>query len=112
MPLVGLIGAVLMPHNLFLHSSLVLEKKIPETDYEKSLFYFKFETAISLFISFLISTCVVGTFAFWANTDSDIDLTNAAFFIDEKFGKYAKYVWAMGLLAAGISSTLTGTLAG
>jgi NRAMP (natural resistance-associated macrophage protein)-like metal ion transporter len=66
--MVGLIGAVLMPHNLYLHSSLVYEKKINRTQVnllKKSIFYFKIETGISLLISFFISLAVIGTFAFW-----------------------------------------------
>lgn len=70
--MVGLIGAVLMPHNLYLHSSLVYEKKIDRKNIpllRKSIFYFKIETGIALLISFFISLAVIGTFAFWYGTD-------------------------------------------
>jgi NRAMP (natural resistance-associated macrophage protein)-like metal ion transporter len=70
MAMVGLIGAVIMPHNLFLHSSLIHEKRIdPNNNIEikKSLKYFYIETGLSLFISFLISTAVISTFAFYSD---------------------------------------------
>jgi natural resistance-associated macrophage protein len=61
----GLIGAVIMPHNIYLHSSLVLSRKVDMNNknalYE-AIIYNGIESAISLFISFLISTCVITTF--------------------------------------------------
>lgn len=102
--MVGLIGAVLMPHNLFLHSSLVYEKKINKNDrplLRKSIFYFKIETGISLLISFFISMAVIGTFAHWYNSGEDLDLSSAATVLEDKFGTAAKYIWGIGLLAAG-----------
>lgn len=113
--MVGLIGAVLMPHNLYLHSSLVYEKKIDRKNLpllRKSIFYFKIETGIALLISFFISLAVIGTFAFWYGTDQDLDLLQAADALQDQFGTAAKIMWGIGLLAAGQSSTLTGTLAG
>lgn len=102
--MVGLIGAVLMPHNLYLHSSLVYEKKISRNDrplLHKSIFYFKIETGISLLISFFINMAVIGTFANWYNSGTDIDLSSAATVLEENFGAAAKYIWGIGLLAAG-----------
>ncbi|EAS05370.1 NRAMP (natural resistance-associated macrophage protein) metal ion transporter family protein (macronuclear) [Tetrahymena thermophila SB210] len=113
--MIGLIGAVLMPHNLYLHSSLVYEKKISKNDrplLHKSIMYFKIETGVSLLISFFINLAVIGTFANWYNTNEDLDLHSAASVLEVNFGTSAKYIWGIGLLAAGQSSTLTGTLAG
>jgi hypothetical protein len=70
------------------------------------------ETGFSLAMSFFISITVIGTFAIWSGTDANIVLTNAGDFIYEKFGSFAKFVWGIGLLASGSSSTLTGTIAG
>lgn len=62
----GLIGAVIMPHNLYLHSQLVLSRKVDSnnknTQYE-AVIYNCIESAISLFIAFVISTSVITTFA-------------------------------------------------
>lgn len=77
---VGLVGAVLMPHNLYLHSAIVNEKEIDNRNKSlvaKSLFYFKIETGLSLFLSFIISSSVICTFAFYSNSNNDIKLSNA-----------------------------------
>ena len=114
----GLIGAVIMPHNLYLHSSLVLTRKIDtkkRNQVKEANIYNAIESAISLFISFVISTCVIATFAVYLEKHpetEDLDLQSASEALSETFGKTAKYIWAVGLLAAGQSSTMTGTYAG
>ena len=62
----GLVGAVIMPHNLFLHSSLVLTRKVDGTDkraVNDANMYYMIESSITLFISFLINMSVIATFA-------------------------------------------------
>lgn len=114
----GLIGAVIMPHNLYLHSSLVLTRKIDSRNrnqVHESNIYNTIESAISLFISFCISTSVIATFAVYVEKhpdNRDLDLLSASLALKEAFGGYSKYIWAVGLLAAGQSSTMTGTYAG
>lgn len=66
MAALGLIGAVIMPHNLYLHSSLVLTRKIDMRNrnaIHEANIYNTLESALSLFISFIISTAVISTFA-------------------------------------------------
>jgi natural resistance-associated macrophage protein len=115
----GLVGAVIMPHNLYLYSSLVLSRKIDARSrhqVKEANFYNTIDSAISLSVSFLISASVVSTFAVWAsaNLDSDLELNleTASEALASSFGKGAKYIWAIGLLAAGQSSTMTSTYAG
>lgn len=75
------------------------------------------ESSVALFVSFIISTFVISTFSVYiqkypdADKDS-INLYKAADVLAESLGDYAKYIWAVGLLAAGQSSTMTGTYAG
>jgi natural resistance-associated macrophage protein len=114
---IGLIGAVIMPHNLHLHSSLVLSRKINNESkhaVHEANIYNAIESAVSLFISFLISFAVVGTFAFYHDSGlaDDLNLRNADQALEKSFGSGAKIIWAVGLLAAGQSSTMTGTYAG
>eukprot|EP01137_Pigoraptor_chileana_P031561 Opistho-2@19556 len=116
---VGLIGAVIMPHNIYLHSALVQSRTIDRTNKKKvkeANYYYRIETAIALGIAFVINLFVVSVFAdsFYGKDDpnTDFDISNAGDRLAEKFGTYAKYVWAIGLLAAGQSSTMTGTYAG
>lgn len=117
----GLIGAVIMPHNLYLHSSLVLTRKIDTRNknavYEANI-YNAIESGISLFISFVISTAVISTFASYVISNNlspetvDLNLKTASKALSDTFGEGAKYIWAIGLLAAGQSATMTGTYAG
>lgn len=114
---IGLVGAVIMPHNLYLHSALVLSRKIDAKKksivYEAN-FYNAIESAISLFVSFLISFAVVGTFAYYHENggSEDLDLRTADIALQESFGNAARIIWGIGLLAAGQSSTMTGTYSG
>ena len=77
------------------------------------------ESAISLFVSFTVSTMVIATFAVYtlkqdaAIGTTDLNLKDAANALAASVGaEKAKYIWAIGLLAAGQSSTMTGTYAG
>ncbi|KAF2073836.1 hypothetical protein CYY_004863 [Polysphondylium violaceum] len=113
---VGILGAVVMPHNIYLHSALVQSRRIDrKSDFQIKIAnkYFSIESAVALFISFIINLLVVSVFAkgFFGSVDS-IGLSTAADFLMDKYGKVAKYIWAIGLLAAGQCSTMTGTYSG
>lgn len=117
----GVVGAIIMPHNLYLHSSLVLTRKVDTNNPNKvneANIYNTIESAFSLTISFLINMAVIATFAvyvrsqYFENDPQDIDLRSASAALAGSFGENAKYIWAVGLLAAGQSSTMTGTYAG
>lgn len=115
-----------MPHNIYLHSALVLSRKINmknKNEIKEACIYNNIESAISLALSFFISTFVIATFAVYvASYDSydafkdvypdGLDLSSAADALKTTFGNSAPYIWAVGLLAAGQSSTMTGTYAG
>lgn len=78
--MLGLIGSVLMPHNLYLQSALVQTREIDrknKVEVKESIIYFNAETAISLFISFLINATLISTFAFWYGKGYSITLSNA-----------------------------------
>ena len=138
---VGVIGAIIMPHNLYLHSALVKSRAIDRTkkkEVREANFYFFIEAAVALFVSFLINVFVVAVFAeglfnktnheirelcisvnnthadqFPDNTDLvEADIYKGGVFLGCQFGSAAMYIWALGVLAAGQSSTMTGTYAG
>merc|ERR1719461_140511 len=104
---VGLIGAVIMPHNLFLHSALVDSRKIERTQKSavaEANYYFAIESGISLLFSFFINLFIVAVFAkgFHGTPDADdIGLQGAGNNLQDRFGESFKYIWAVGLLAAG-----------
>ena len=117
----GLLGAVLMPHNLFLHSALVHERGVPaaaRSTAKRSLFFYKVEAGIALVVTLVINVAVIGVFAHGFGEGGEreeppeIGLYNAGTFLSARFGGAMGMVWALGLLAAGISSTMTGTYAG
>ena len=63
---IGVVGAIIMPHNLYLHSALVLSRNIDFSNKKKireANFYYAIEASIALFVSFLINLFVVGVFA-------------------------------------------------
>ena len=94
----GLIGAVIMPHNLYLHSSLVLTRKINHKNKNKvneAIIYNSIESAISLIVSFVINTAVIATFAVFRNQNpdsKDLDLQSASYALADTFGNSAKYI--------------------
>ena len=103
----GLVGAILMPPFLHLHSALVLSRKIDmksRNSINQANHYIFIETTISLMTSFFISAAVISTFASYVIKnpgDSDLTLLEASNALASTFGDSAKYIWAIGLLAAG-----------
>ncbi|XP_033482264.1 natural resistance-associated macrophage protein 2-like isoform X1 [Epinephelus lanceolatus] len=138
---VGIVGAVIMPHNIYLHSALVksrdIDRKNKKEVREANKYYF-IESTIALFVSFLINVFVVAVFAqaFYNKTNMEVSqecnatgsphtdlfpLNNGTLEVDIYkggvvlgcfFGPAALYIWAIGILAAGQSSTMTGTYSG
>ncbi|KAK3607943.1 hypothetical protein CHS0354_006538 [Potamilus streckersoni] len=115
--LVGIIGAVIMPHNIYLHSALVLSRNIDRKDKEavrEANMYNGIESSIALFVSFVINLFVVAVFAAAFNGPqyADASLRLAGTWLYERYGLSMKIIWGIGILAAGQSSTMTGTYAG
>jgi len=115
----GLIGAIVMPHNLFLHSALVHARPLPmgcrTCSLIETLRYYNLEAALALGITLFINSSVISVFAegfYGRKTAKDIGLENAGQFLGNRFGQRLTWIWAIGLLAAGQSSTMTGTYAG
>ncbi|CAI7857454.1 unnamed protein product, partial [Closterium sp. NIES-53] len=81
---VSILGAVIMPHNIFLHSALVQSRAIDRHSpprVAEALLYFTLESALALLLSFLVNLCVVSVFArlFYGQPGAvDIGLDNAA----------------------------------
>jgi natural resistance-associated macrophage protein len=79
-------------------------------------FYFSIESGIALFFSYLINMAIVTVFAkvFYSPDENKTlpGLYDAADVLTKTLGSASRYLWALGLLAAGNSSTITGTLAG
>ncbi|XP_039275337.1 protein Malvolio isoform X1 [Nilaparvata lugens] len=138
---VGIVGAVIMPHNLYLHSGLVKSREIQRSKPEKvreANMYFFIEASIALAVSLVINVFVVSVFAhgLYGKTNADVrqvclanhneyfdsfknntepasvNIYKGGIFLGCQFGILAMYIWAVGILAAGQSSTMTGCYAG
>jgi len=117
--LVGIVGAVIMPHNIYLHSALVLSRVIDRKNtgaVKEANKYCAIESSIALLVSFIINLFVMAVFA---SAFSDpvkygdkATLQLAGEWLHDEYGQAMKIIWGIGILASGQSSTMTGTYAG
>lgn len=114
---IGIIGATVMPHNLYLHSSLVQTRKF-ERDNKgiKEAIKFNFiDTAVALNLAFFVNAAILilAAAAFFKNGFHEVaEIQDAHRLLTNIFGDVAPALFAIALIAAGQSSTVTGTLAG
>ncbi|XP_045815922.1 metal transporter Nramp5-like isoform X4 [Trifolium pratense] len=114
----------LQRHNLFLHSALVLSRKVPSSvgGINDACRYFLYESGIALFVAFLINVAMIsvsGTVCSASDLSgddvercNDLTLNSASFLLKNVLGKSSSTIYAIALLASGQSSTITGTYAG
>lgn len=114
---VGIIGATVMPHALFVHSWL-MKNKVKETndklDKKTILKYHLTDNVMSLIVAGLINAAIlIMAAAAFYNTGFEVATIDEAYrTLTPLFGPMASIVFAVALLSAGISSSITGTLAG
>ena len=115
---IGIIGATVMPHNLYLHSSLVQTRRIERQD--KGLWsaikYNFIDSAIALNAAFFVNAAILvlaaSTF-FTAGMHEVSEIQDAYHLLSPLLGsELAPLLFGIALVAAGQSSTITGTLAG
>jgi manganese transport protein len=116
---IGIIGATVMPHNLYLHSALVQTRKVDVKDnaHIKTALKFNFiDSTIALNLAFFVNAgiLILSASAFFANGLTDVaDIAQAHHLLDGILGtSLAPILFAVALIASGQSSTVTGTLAG
>ncbi|KAJ1957436.1 hypothetical protein EC988_000833 [Linderina pennispora] len=121
---VGVIGCVLMPHNLYLHSALVGTRKLDRSETSRvgaireAMTYFRVEVVFSLIYAFLINMAVVVVFVKAISMMAakglayEASLAGGANILTHVLGSGSKYVYGVGLLAIGQSTTMAGTMAG
>ncbi|KAK3427638.1 hypothetical protein EUGRSUZ_F03813 [Eucalyptus grandis] len=121
---VALLGALVMPHNLFLHSALVLSRKVPRSvrGINDACRYFLIETGFALVVAFLINVAMVSVSAAVcsannlsssnSDTCNNLTLNNASDLLKNVLGRSSSTIYAIALLASGQSSTITGTYSG
>jgi manganese transport protein len=115
---VGILGATVMPHNLYLHSSIVQTRAWAKntTQRAEAIKYGIIDTVIALFFALGINSAIliVAAAAFHANGHQNVGSIETAYqLLSPVLGvSMASTLFALALLAAGQSSTLTATLAG
>jgi manganese transport protein len=114
---IGIIGATVMPHNLYLHSSLVQTRKIERTNkgIKEALKFNLIDTTVALNLAFFVNAAILilAAAAFYKNGLHEVaEIQDAHKLLSNIFGNVAPTLFAIALIAAGQSSTVTGTLAG
>ena len=114
---IGIIGATVMPHNLYLHSSLVQTRKFDRTfqGIKQAIRYNMIDSVIALNLAFFVNAAILilAAATFFTNGFHDIaDIQDAHKLLEPMLGNWAAILFALALIAAGQSSTITGTLAG
>ncbi len=115
---IGIIGATVMPHNLYLHSALVQTRKIKKdkAGIKQALKFSFIDSAIALNIAFLINAAILilAATVFFKTGRTDVGEIHQAFeLLSPMLGSsIASTLFAVALIASGQSSTITGTLAG
>jgi len=114
---IGIIGATVMPHNLYLHSALVQTRKIkPGADNIRKALKINFlDSAVALNLAFLVNAAILilAATAFFKTGNTNVGSIKEAYRLLPMLGtQLAPKLFAIALIASGQSSTLTGTLAG
>lgn len=115
---IGIIGATVMPHNLYLHSALVQTRKIEKTPtaIKRAIRFNQIDSAIALNIAFFVNAAILilaATVFFKTGNSHVAEIKEAHQLLAPILGStLAPKLFAIALIAAGQSSTITGTLAG
>ena len=115
---IGILGATVMPHNLYLHSSIVQTRAFPQDEPGKrsAIKFATIDSTLALFLAFFVNAAILVTAAaaFHGKGHEGVaDIADAHKLLTPVLGAGAASVlFAVALLASGQNSTLTGTLAG
>ena len=115
---IGILGATVMPHNLYLHSSIVQTRAFPQDEPGKrsAIKFATIDSTVALFLAFFVNAAILVTAAaaFHGKGHEGVaDIADAHKLLTPVLGAGAASVlFAVALLASGQNSTLTGTLAG
>ncbi|MBI4367722.1 MAG: Nramp family divalent metal transporter [Deltaproteobacteria bacterium] len=115
---IGILGATVMPHNLYLHSSIVQTRNFADTSEGRrmAIKYATFDSTLALFIALFINAAIliVAAGVFYRHGHHDVAGIERAYeLLSPLVGvPIASVLFALALLASGQNSTLTGTLAG
>ncbi len=113
---IGILGATVMPHNLYLHSALVQSRRIGDDVASKAQAckYNMIDSAVALNLAFFVNAAILilSASVFHRNAAEVATIERAHELLPTFLGSMAPILFGVALLCAGQSSTLTGTLAG
>lgn len=114
--IMSVLGAVVMPHNLFLHSEVVQSRQLNKEGsitIEKALKYELFDTLFSMIVGWAINSAMIllAVTTFFQNGTQVDDLSQAQALLVPLLGDNASNIFAIALLLAGVSSTITSGMA-
>lgn len=115
---IGILGATVMPHNLYLHSSIVQTRNVNASVETKStaIHFNNIDTVVSLFLAFFVNSAILILSAAAFNSTGHttvVDIDQAYHLLDPIVGTAAAgLLFGIALLASGQSSTFTGTITG
>jgi manganese transport protein len=114
---VGILGATVMPHVIYLHSALTQDRLVPETDEDARtlLRYTRIDVLIAMTIAGLINIAmlVMAASTFYGSGHRDVDsLESAHRTLEPILGSASSTLFALALVASGLSSSAVGTLSG
>ena len=114
--IMSVLGAVVMPHNLFLHSEVIQSRELNKNDEQgiRKLLKFEFyDTLLAMLIGWAINSAMIilAAATFFQNGTLVEELQQAKSLLDPLLGQAAGIVFAFALLLAGISSTVTSGMA-
>ena len=112
---IGMLGAVLMPHNLYLHSNVVLQRAQPDDDEgRRRLITYEFgDTALAMGLGWLINCAmvIVAAAVFFRHGAAISSLDQASATLEPLAGSLARLLFGVGLLLAGLGSSFTSAMA-
>jgi len=113
----GILGATVMPHNLYLHTAVVQSRAWTDTEDGKreAIRFASIDSTIALSLALLINSAILitGAAAFHSSGHTEVaEIQDAHQLLAPLLGAAAPYLFAIALLACGLNSTVTATLAG
>ncbi len=114
---IGILGATVMPHNLYLHSALLKKNPdAPDTIKKETIFFSGLDSCVSLTFAFFVNAAILVVAAavfFERGLHNVSEIQDAYYLLTPLLSTHvASFVFALALLISGQNSTLTGTLAG
>jgi len=115
---IGILGATVMPHNLYLHSAIVQTRDVADNPVatRQAIRYATFDSTVALLFAFFINAAILilSAAAFHTSGNTEVaDINDAFRLLTPLLGtSMAGILFAVALLASGQNSTITGTLAG